>query len=126
MASVLVCGVYLSDRPNLALSSIEELAASAHHRVTQRWIALDPRGTGVCNLPFTVATIGQATPKFTLINRLIDRSVYPIVLPFDRRSPTGWGLDFVWPVLMESNGLRMGIVDATPVSYSRLTLEQLA
>jgi hypothetical protein len=29
----------------------------------------------------------------------------------------GWGLDFVWPMLMEKAGLRMGIVDATPIAH---------
>ena len=30
----------------------------------------------------------------------------------------GWGYDFVWPVLIEEAGLRMGIVDATPVEHN--------
>ena len=29
----------------------------------------------------------------------------------------GWGYDYVWPVIMEEGGLRMGIVDATPVAH---------
>jgi hypothetical protein len=193
MARVLVCGVYLADRDNLARSEMVELAASARHQVTQRWIALDINGNGVCGLPHTVATVKVQTPKFSLVNGLIedvqdfdrlivcdddvqfparflddflalvdefafaisqpartpdsyidhfittrmpglrgrqtrfveigpvtciDRSAYPVLLPFDRRSPMGWGLDFVWPVLAERGGLRMGIVDATPISHS--------
>src|SRR5258706_8660691 len=192
MARVLVCGVYLADRENLAGSEMAELGASRHHRVTQRWIALDINGGGICDLPHTGATIKVQTPKFTLVNGLIedvqdfdrlivcdddvqfparflddflalvdefsfaiaqpartpdsyidhfittqmpglrgrqtrfveigpvtciDRSAYPVLLPFDRRSPMGWGLDFVWPVLAERAGLRMGIVDATPIGH---------
>ncbi len=41
-----------------------------------------------------------------------------LILPFDARTPMGWGLDFVWPLLIEREGLRMGIVDATPVDHS--------
>ena len=29
----------------------------------------------------------------------------------------GWGLDFVWPAIMEANGLRLGIVDGAPVHH---------
>lgn len=42
----------------------------------------------------------------------------PRMLPFDESSPMGWGYDFVWPVLAEAAGLRLGIVDATPVDHS--------
>ena len=30
----------------------------------------------------------------------------------------GWGYDFVWPVIIERAGLRMGIVDAAPVAHN--------
>jgi hypothetical protein len=39
------------------------------------------------------------------------------LVPFDEGSPMGWGYDFVWPVVIEDLGLRMGIVDATPVAH---------
>jgi hypothetical protein len=39
------------------------------------------------------------------------------LLPFDEASAMGWGYDFVWPVVIEGAGLRMGIVDATPVAH---------
>jgi len=42
----------------------------------------------------------------------------PRLLPFDESSPMGWGYDFVWPLLAEAAGLRLGIVDATPVDHS--------
>jgi hypothetical protein len=193
MADVLVCGVYLADRENLAAAEIEELSQSREHRVVQRWIALDCRGGGTCDLPCTVAVVRQQTPKFTLISQrlhdveqfdkvivcdddvtfppgfvdrylaltdrfgfslsqpartpdsfvdhfittqapglrarrtrfveigpvtCIDRSAYRSLLPFDPRSPMGWGLDFVWPAIVERDGLRMGIVDATPVGHN--------
>jgi len=62
----------------------------------------------------------------------IHRAAFDILLPFDMRSPMGWGFDLVWPALIERNGLRMGIVDATPVghtmrktltNYSRTTVQ---
>jgi hypothetical protein len=48
----------------------------------------------------------------------IHRSAFDCLLPFDHHSPMGWGLDFVWPSLIEEKGLRMGIVDATPVAHT--------
>ncbi len=47
----------------------------------------------------------------------IRRDALGLILPFDEASPMGWGYDFVWPVAMEAAGLRMGIVDATPVAH---------
>jgi hypothetical protein len=40
------------------------------------------------------------------------------LLPFDETSPMGWGYDLVWPVTVEAAGMRMGIIDATPVDHS--------
>lgn len=47
----------------------------------------------------------------------VARKAYRYLLPFDESSPMGWGYDYVWPVVMEETGLRMGIVDATPVAH---------
>lgn len=47
-----------------------------------------------------------------------DRAARRCLLPFDESSPMGWGYDFVWPVIAQDQGLRMGIVDATPVDHS--------
>ena len=41
-----------------------------------------------------------------------------LILPFDETSPMGWGYDFVWPVVAEGAGLRLGVVDATAVDHS--------
>ncbi len=48
----------------------------------------------------------------------IRADLYDTLLPFDESSRMGWGYDFVWPRLVESESLRMGIVDATPVDHS--------
>ena len=46
------------------------------------------------------------------------RDAAELMVPFDENSPMGWGYDFVWPVLLETAGLRLGIVDATPVGHT--------
>lgn len=48
----------------------------------------------------------------------VRREALPLLVPFDESSPMGWGYDYVWPVLIERAGLRMGIVDATPVGHT--------
>jgi hypothetical protein len=193
MAKVLICGVYLADHENWAADEIRVFFESRNHEVEQRWIALDVSGTGKGDLPCTVTTLRQVTPKFTLINGLLEdlgefefvvfadddvklppefldpflalvdqfgfaiaqpartpdsyvdhlittqmpgltgrltrfveigpvfcirRSAFRLLLPFDTRSPMGWGLDYVWPALIERHGLRMGIIDATPVGHN--------
>ncbi len=44
------------------------------------------------------------------------RDAARLLVPFDEGSPTGRGYEFVWPVVLEAAGLRMGIVDATPLA----------
>jgi hypothetical protein len=48
----------------------------------------------------------------------IQRAAFSLLLPFDETPPMGWGLDFTWPVVLERAGLRLGVVDATPVDHS--------
>ncbi len=48
----------------------------------------------------------------------IRKDAFRWLLPFPEASPMGWGLDFVWPAILEPKGLRMGIVDRTPVRHS--------
>jgi hypothetical protein len=62
--------------------------------------------------------IGRVT-RFVEIGPVVcvARRAFPRILPFDTRAPMGWGLDFVWPKLLEPDGLRLGIIDATPVSH---------
>jgi hypothetical protein len=48
----------------------------------------------------------------------VRRDLAPRIVPFDESSPMGWGYDFVWPVIAESAGARIGIIDVTPVDHS--------
>lgn len=47
----------------------------------------------------------------------IRRDAMPLLLPFGPEAGMGWGLDFVWPVALEAAGLRLGIIDATPIAH---------
>lgn len=47
----------------------------------------------------------------------VRRDAIPLILPFAEESGMGWGLDFVWPRLLEAAGLRLGIVDAAPIAH---------
>lgn len=47
----------------------------------------------------------------------IRRDAMPLLLPFPDDINMGWGLDFIWPHLLELNHLRLGIVDASPVAH---------
>jgi len=46
------------------------------------------------------------------------RSAYDLVFPFDLTSPMGWGYENVWSLRLGERGLKMGILDATPVDHS--------
>lgn len=46
------------------------------------------------------------------------KDVFSTLLPFDEDAPMGWGLDFVWPAVLQSAGFKMGIVDAVTVDHS--------
>lgn len=48
----------------------------------------------------------------------VRRDIFPSLLPFDEEAPMGWGLDFVWPVLLEQQQAHMGIVDLTPLRHA--------
>lgn len=193
MASVLVCGVYLADHPNLAANAKAEFDSSALHQVEQRWAAIAENGDEKSVLPGTALISPEKKPKFELLNAvmgdfsefdfvlicdddislrrgflddfvalvdhcqfdlaqpartwssywdhaitlqlsgviarqtrfveigplfIIRASAFDGILPFDVRSPMGWGLDYVWPATLERRSLRLGIVDATPVEHS--------
>lgn len=47
----------------------------------------------------------------------IRRDAAALILPMPADSGMGWGLDYVWPHIMEKAGLKMGIVDATPIAH---------
>jgi len=48
----------------------------------------------------------------------IRKDAFSLLLPFNEASSMGWGYDFVWPCLIEDRGLKMGIIDATPVEHT--------
>jgi len=62
----------MADRPNTAAHVIHELASSQLHVVEQRWLAIAPGGRGRFDLPATRAVVTGPTPKFELLNRLVD------------------------------------------------------
>jgi hypothetical protein len=47
----------------------------------------------------------------------VRRDAAPLLLPFDDSCGMGWGLDFIWPVIMENAGMRLGIIDSVPVAH---------
>ncbi|KAA6187300.1 hypothetical protein F2Q65_01875 [Thiohalocapsa marina] len=71
---------------------------------------------------FVAQLVGIAgrTTRFVEIGPVfcIAPPAYPLLLPFDEQAPMGWGLDFVWPALLEANDLRLGIIDACPVRHA--------
>lgn len=192
---VLVVGIYLADKENLALRITQELARSSDWNVAQRWVSLGKNPPDSDMAPFTMQVTDTFSPKFLLLNQLFEkidlcdfeyvivsdddihlpagfvdrylalvsrydltlaqparthdsyidhwfveqldgidarrtrfveigplfslhRSAFDHFLPFDEASPMGWGNDFVWPILAEKHGLRMGIVDAVPVAHN--------
>lgn len=194
-SKILVVGVYLVDRENLASQITRELADSSNWKVEQRWIALGQGQPDSDTAHFTIRVTNTPSPKFLLLNQLLKtvelhdfeylvvsdddihlptgfldnylalvshhgfaiaqparthnsyidhrfveqldgidarrtrfieigplfslhRSTFDYFLPFDETSPMGWGNDFVWPVLAERYGLKMGIVDAVPVTHN--------
>jgi glycosyltransferase involved in cell wall biosynthesis len=48
----------------------------------------------------------------------IHRSAFDLILPFDAEAPRGYGYENVWPLLLGRRGLRMGVIDATPVAWA--------
>ncbi len=58
------------------------------------------------------------TTRFVEIGPLVcvRSDAYSLIFPFGEVG-MGWGLDFIWPQLIEQAGLRMGIVDAVPVAH---------
>jgi len=67
-----------------------------------------------------LAGIDARWTRFVEIGPLFSmrRDAAALIVPFDESSPMGWGYDFEWPILLEAAGLRLGIVDATPVEHT--------
>lgn len=84
--SVLVVGVYLADQPNTAEHIVLTLAASRRATVTQRWVALGAGPNTQVMSAVTKRTVPELTPKFALINELLDEEeleAYDYVLVTD-------------------------------------------
>jgi hypothetical protein len=66
-----------------------------------------------------VADLEARQTRFVEIGPVVSvrRDAVRHLMPFDEASPMGWGLDYVWPVIIEAHGLRLGIIDATPVRH---------
>lgn len=51
---------------------------------------------------------------------IFSRAALQVCAPTFSESPSGWGLDWVWPTLCERAGLKgVAIIDATPVRHTR-------
>jgi hypothetical protein len=71
---VLVLGVYMGDHLNLVDHLVPTLAASLYCKVAQRWLVI---GTASTKSEVRAVTVGQVygrTPKFKLINSLINEA----------------------------------------------------
>jgi hypothetical protein len=71
---VLVLGVYMGDRVNLIDHLVPTMAASRHCQVTQRWVAMGSVSKQSDVRAVTLHEVHERTPKFTLINRLINQA----------------------------------------------------
>ena len=69
---VLVVGVYMAEKENLAGHLVSRFASSRHCDVVQRWVAIGPKLASEAVAAVTVEEVFTRTPKFTLINRLIE------------------------------------------------------
>jgi hypothetical protein len=45
------------------------------------------------------------------------RDAVRLLMPFEHAEQL-WGLDLIWPAILEQHGLKMGIIDAVPVDHS--------
>ncbi|MBA4142216.1 MAG: hypothetical protein H0X43_04235 [Nitrosospira sp.] len=92
---VLVAGIYLADKENLAPRITRELAASSNWKVEQRWASLGKNKPGPNLMPFTVQVTDTPLPKFLLLNQIlrqVNRNDYEyiIVSDDDIQLPTGF------------------------------------
>jgi hypothetical protein len=91
-------------RHDLALSQPARTHASfIDHRFVERLDGLTARWTRFVEIGPVVS---------------MNRAAVAALTPFDETSPMGWGYDLAWPIACESAGLKMGIVDAVPVTHA--------
>lgn len=91
------------NRYDLALAQ----PARTHDSYVENWIVEQLDGLVARRTRFV-----EIGPLFSM-----RRDAARLLMPFDEAAPMGWGYDVVWPVRIEQAGLRMGIVDATPVAH---------
>jgi hypothetical protein len=92
---VLVAGVYLSDKKNLAPHISRTLADSKDWAVEQRWISLGESSPDPDIAPYTVRVVDKPSPKFFLLNQLLKQIdlrdfEYLIVSDDDIQLPEGF------------------------------------
>jgi glycosyltransferase involved in cell wall biosynthesis len=46
------------------------------------------------------------------------KKIYNFIYPFDLTSPMGWGYEYLWSYQVYKQGMKMGIIDNTPVDHS--------
>ena len=94
--------------PSIAIAAGFDIAQPAHRRVSERTYA----HTAVRHLSTARATdFVEVGPVVLLGPRAL-----PLVLPFPPEARMGWGVDVMWAAL-RGKGLRLGIVDATPIVH---------
>ncbi len=66
-----------------------------------------------------MAGLAARRTRFVEIGPLvaIRRDAVSLLLPFGDACGMGWGLDFIWPGIIDGAGLCMGIIDAVPVAH---------
>src|SRR5512134_657284 len=92
---VLVAGVYLSDKKNLARHISRTLAGSKDWAVEQRWISLGESQPHPDMAPYTARVVDKLSPKFFLLNQLLKQIdlhdfEYLIVSDDDIQLPDGF------------------------------------
>lgn len=92
---VLVVGICLSDRFNLASHLVTAFASSKHHQVEQRWASVFGQHDDPLVRKLTRMVVDQATDKFILVNALLSEASLEnydllIVTDDDIRLPDGF------------------------------------
>jgi hypothetical protein len=92
---VLVVGIYLADKENLARHITQELAQSSDWNVEQRWVSLGKSQPDSNLAPFTVQVTDTFSPKFLLLNQQLKKIdlydfEYIIVSDDDIHLPAGF------------------------------------
>jgi hypothetical protein len=68
---VLIAGIYLADKENLAVGIGREFSGSKHWEVEQQWISLGKNQPKPEMAPLTVQRFETPVPKFLLLNQLL-------------------------------------------------------